>query len=146
MTRKPTLIQGVFLFFFGIVLSACGGGGSSAPAQAASGVTVDQLAGTWDYMAAGAEVVNSTVCAGSISGVATLGASGATSLSETVHTTCGDFSRTAAGTTAVGAAGGGTITLPDRTINIQVSKDLNAMIIGNIATAGVYTSGTALRR
>lgn len=132
------------LLFLGLISVMIGGCRDSS--DGASGVTVAQLAGTWDY--AGSAI--DTACFWSLWGTAAIAANGLVTLSETRHSTnpsCGTVSVITSGTLTINQAGTGTIALTTgETYDVQVSTDLNTLIMADITTSTWSYNNTALRR
>jgi len=148
-----TFFLSVSLLFF---VSGCGGGGSSTPANAATGVTAAQVAGTWKsaYFYSYNDPTNG-LCFGSNTGTTVAGANGSISVSNPAATdTCtksGVISNltnaaySGTGTFTVNTDGSGTVTYSSGTIvSFQISTDLNTLILFSNGSAGAQ-SGTAVR-
>ena len=136
------------LIFLGLILVGCGGssGGDGGGAQAATGVTIDKLAGTWDYMGSGTVVSGSSVCGFSFRGTITISSDGSADLDQVSNDSCdGSSSGQATAQITVSTNGSGTMVLTD-TLHFQVSKDLNTIIFTETSSSDSWTSGTALRR
>lgn len=120
--------------------------GCDNSSRGASGVIVAQLAGTWDY--AGSAI--DTSCFWSLLGTVTIAANGSISLSETRHSTngaCGTVSVANTGMLTINQAGTGTISLTTgETINVQVSTDLNTLIMADVTDLALSYNATVLRR
>lgn len=114
-----------------VALAGCGKGGNDA--VAASGVTLSDLAGTWDVVASGTvRLPDTSLCAASGVGEAVITANGALSSEALVKSSCqsGTINDTDTGTVTVSQDGSGTITYSGGEVDVfQISRDLNTMII-----------------
>jgi len=137
------------LLLCALLVYGCGGGGSSAP-QAASGVTVQALAGTWSYAGSGTELVSGGVlCGVSFTGTIVLNSSGTGTLAQSNHSSNCSVTASTNDTitaTSVNANGTGTISLASGEVDtIQVSIDLNTIVWADLSTSGFAVTGSALR-
>ena len=135
----------VILLFMVFLLFGCGSSGGGS-ADAASGVTLDKLAGVWDYMGSGTVVIDTDVCGFSFRGTITVASNGSADLDQIENNSCsGEFSGQITGSIAVSSDGSGTLTTTNPA-HFQVSKDLNTIIFAGTSSSVAWTSGTALRR
>jgi len=133
------------LLLMALFLVGCGSGGGGS-AGAASGVTLNQLVGVWDYMGSGTILKDTGVCGFSFRGVITIFSNGSADLDQISNDSC-DGASSGQGTASITVLsnGSGTLTRVD-TLAFQVSKDLNTIIFTEVLSVDAWTSGTALRR
>ncbi|MBI3351258.1 MAG: hypothetical protein HY036_01625 [Nitrospirae bacterium] len=143
-----------FLFF----LFGCGGGGSSStpPANAATGVTAAQVAGTFSYVSYFSYIQSGNrLCNGIHNGSLTLAATSTTGgtfsfvlaspeqylcLTGTTASASNGTGATESGTFTVAADGSGTITITSGgsgTFPFQFSKDLNTVVLPSSSSSSI---------
>lgn len=127
------------------VLAGCGGGGS---ATSATGITLADIAGTWDYMGSDTDTLNN--CSESFRGTITIQSNGSASYSQILHSSCGDqnIPSTSGFTVSIQSDGAGTITFPGGGGTPQpfrVSKNADVMIM-DASDTNIYGFQVALKR
>jgi len=143
----------VLVALLGLSLMGCGGGGGSsspAPVQAATGVTLDQIAGAWDFVSSGTNIdrAHALICSETDKGTLIVAANGTFTSTVLNHDSCkGDSSNSLTGSFTVDAAGEGTMAVTGGTgFAIHFSKDLNTMILADTTDRDSYLAGTAIKR
>jgi len=134
----------IILCFAILASSGCGNGGGGS-AISATGITLSDIAGTWDYMGSGTQ----DGCTQSFSGNITIQPNGSASISEKNHSSCGDMSGSnlSGFTVSVLSDGSGTVTSPFGSQTVfRVSKNADVMIVTDVANAGSFFFQVALKR
>lgn len=135
------------LLFLGLFLVGCGSGGGGS-VNAASGVTVEKLAGTWDYLGSGTVGTGTDLCGFNFSGVISISSDGSGTIDLTASNSCdGIVSGQVLTTASISADGSGSLSSPasSSVLPFRISRDLNTMIFAEI-TDDEWTSAIALRR
>lgn len=146
-------ITGVIIFCLIVLIPlalSCGGGGGGN-SQAASGVTISNLAGTWNFTFFGTVGTNSSNCPQTSFGTFTLDTSGNIIGNEQVHSLCGDASLSFTGNASVNSIGTGTANITtsqqlNETLTLQVSNSQTEMFFSDITDTGIIVSGIAFKQ
>jgi hypothetical protein len=145
-TIKKNQVVGVIIFCLMALLPlACGG--SSGTSNAASGVTIANLAGTWNFTFVGAL----GGCAQSSFGTLTFDSNGNVVGSEFVHSSCGDGNLSFTGIATVNSVGTGTLNItpsqnPPLTFTFQVSNSQTEIFFADVQDTGTFLSGVAFKQ
>lgn len=126
------------------MLAGCGGGRS---ATSATGITLADMAGTWDYM--GSDTTTLPNCSESFRGTISIQSNGSASYSQILHSSCGDqnIPSISGFTVSVQSDGSGTITPPGGGTQqpFRVSKNADVMIM-DASDTNIYGFQVALKR